>query len=243
VIGRLRRSLGARILLLAALNVALLIAITLAASGIRVPRSLTQVVMQSAESRLQDVARRIALDLERTPAADADALLEELGTSLSVLGGLVVESAVADDAAGRDRLWRWREAHSEAAAALGVVHKADVTVPLSAMAAFVDGVPARVDDVAPGATTLVYGHLGDGNVHVNVVGPGPEDDRAIDVVLELVLEHGGSVSAEHGIGVAKRAWLERQRGSAAVAAMRAIKQALDPDGILNPAVLLPPEPP
>jgi FAD/FMN-containing dehydrogenase len=171
-------------------------------------------------------------------AGDGD-LLTPLGAALDGLGAAVVASAVADDVAGSARLWRWREAHTEAAAALGLVHKADVTLPLATMASFVRDAPAAVDAVAPGATTLLYGHLADGNVHVNVVGPAGDDSRPIDAVLRLVLDRGGSVSAEHGIGVAKRAWLERQRGSTAVAAMRAIKAALDPDAILNPGVLLP----
>jgi FAD/FMN-containing dehydrogenase len=149
---------------------------------------------------------------------------------------------VTDDAAAMARLWRWREAHSAAAAAIGLVHKADVTVPLRALAAVVHAIPELVTSVAPGATTLVYGHLGDGNLHVNIVGPTAEDERAVDAVLSLVLDHGGSVSAEHGIGVAKRLWLERQRGRAAVATMRAIKDALDPDRVCNPGVLLPPLP-
>ncbi len=89
----------------------------------------------------------------------------------------------------------------------------------------------------PPATRQAYlfGHLGDGNVHVNLVGDAPDEDA----VLPLVLELGGTISAEHGVGVAKAAWLERARGSAEVAAMRAIKAALDPQGILNPGVLLP----
>ena len=87
------------------------------------------------------------------------------------------------------------------------------------------------------ARTIVYGHVGDGNLHVNVLGPAPEDQRADDAVLELVLELGGSVSAEHGIGVAKVGWLVRDRGEETVAAMRAIKAAWDPAGILNPGVL------
>jgi FAD/FMN-containing dehydrogenase len=83
----------------------------------------------------------------------------------------------------------------------------------------------------------VYGHVGDGNVHVNILGPAPDDEAVDDAVLELVLELGGSVSAEHGIGVAKVEWLVRDRGADAVAAMRAIKRAWDPAGILNPGVL------
>jgi FAD/FMN-containing dehydrogenase len=91
----------------------------------------------------------------------------------------------------------------------------------------------------PGATTLLYGHVGDGNIHVNVVGPDPDDDAVDDTVLDLVMALGGSISAEHGIGVAKKAWLTRDRSAGEVAAMRAIKDALDPDGIMNPGVLLP----
>jgi FAD/FMN-containing dehydrogenase len=87
------------------------------------------------------------------------------------------------------------------------------------------------------ARTFVYGHVGDGNLHVNILGPAPEDEAVDDAVLGLVLELGGSVSAEHGIGVAKVEWLLRDRGPAAVAAMRAIKRAWDPAGILNPGVL------
>lgn len=175
--------------------------------------------------------------------AGAGDLLDELAAALDALGRVVdlgvSSTAVADDAAGMARLWRWREAHPEAAASLGLVHKADVTLPLAEMAAFVAAVGPAVEGAAAEATTLVYGHLGDGNLHVNVVGPPAGDGTAVDAVLQLVLDHGGSVSAEHGIGTAKRAWVERQRGPEAVAAMRAIKAALDPDHILNPNVLFP----
>ena len=122
-------------------------------------------------------------------------------------------------------------------ATLGEVHKLDVTLPVAALAAFCAEVVERVERARPGATTLLFGHVGDGNVHVNVVGP-PADDTAIDdVVLGLVVERGGSISAEHGIGTAKKAWLARDRSPAEVEAMRAVKRALDPDGILNPNVL------
>jgi FAD/FMN-containing dehydrogenase len=224
--------------------------VTEAVAALPVLRSLDslQAVELILDSGTQLVAGHLGLPVPLDPLpgclllvelGGAGDLLGELGSALELLGQAVTDSAVADDDAGMARLWRWREAHSEAAAALGLVHKADVTVPLSDMPAFVAAVPARVQAVAPGATTLLYGHLGDGNLHVNVVGPAADDDSALDAVFQLVVDLGGSVSAEHGIGVAKRHWLERQRGSAAVDAMGAIKAALDPDGILNPGVLLP----
>jgi FAD/FMN-containing dehydrogenase len=148
--------------------------------------------------------------------------------------------AVASDAAGRHRLWQLRERHTEAMNAEGVPHKLDVSVPLARYAELVEEAPRVVRAADPAARTVAYGHVGDGNLHVNVLGPGPDDAATDDAVLELVLELGGSVSAEHGIGVAKVDWLTRDRGEAAVAAMRAIKRAWDPAGTLNPGVLLRP---
>jgi FAD/FMN-containing dehydrogenase len=147
--------------------------------------------------------------------------------------------AVGVERTDRERLWRWREGHPEAAAALGVVLKFDVTLPAVAIAEFCARASERLASGWPGATKLLYGHVGDGNIHVNVVGPDPDDSAVDDAVLELVVGLGGSISAEHGIGVAKKAWLARDRSAAEVAAMRAIKRALDPDGIMNPGVLLP----
>jgi FAD/FMN-containing dehydrogenase len=201
-----------------------------------------------------DSMRLVAAHLGAPPPVSPDAgayLLVEaagrsdptaaLGTAIERHGGRM-PAAVAVARADRDRLWRWREAHPEAAAALGVVLKFDVTLPASALAEFCAEVRGRVAAGWPGATTLLYGHVGDGNIHVNVVGPGPDDEALDDTVLGLVVELGGSISAEHGIGVAKRGWLARDRSPAEVAAMRAIKDALDPDGVLNPGVLLPPLP-
>ncbi|HKE76924.1 MAG TPA: FAD-binding oxidoreductase [Acidimicrobiales bacterium] len=147
-------------------------------------------------------------------------------------------TAVATTGADRARLWRWREAHSEAGTALGPVHKLDVTLPIGDLAAFCADVRDRVAAARPGARLLLFGHVGDGNVHVNVVGPPDDDEEVDDLVLGLVVERGGSISAEHGIGTAKRRWLARDRSPAEVAAMRAVKAALDPDGVLNPGALL-----
>jgi FAD/FMN-containing dehydrogenase len=170
---------------------------------------------------------------------EADAPTDPVPALAAALEGRagVLDAAVATEAADRSRLWRWREAHSEVGATLGVVHKLDVTLPIAGLASFCAEVVEGVERARPGALTLLFGHVGDGNVHVNVVGP-PADDTGIDdTVLGLVVERGGSISAEHGIGTAKKAWLARDRSPAEVEAMRAVKRALDPDGILNPDVL------
>ncbi len=150
----------------------------------------------------------------------------------------VTGAAVAEDGTRRAALWRHRESMTEAISTLGAPHKMDVTLPAEALAAFAGEVPGRIAEVAPAARTWLFGHLGDGNLHVNVTGLAPDDEAVDDVVLGLVLERRGSISAEHGVGTAKRRWAARQRGPAAMAAMAAIKAALDPAGVLNPHVLL-----
>ncbi len=91
---------------------------------------------------------------------------------------------------------------------------------------------------APGPSW--FGHIGLGNLHVNVLGPDPDDDRVDQAVLRLAAEHGGTISAAHGIGRAKTAVLYLSRSAVEIAVMRAVKSALDPAGILNPDVLFPP---
>ena len=162
---------------------------------------------------------------------------DELVAALGGIGADDASAAIATDAGGRHRLWQLRERHTEAVNAEGVPHKLDVSVPLARYAELVERAPSVVAGVDPAARTFSYGHVGDGNVHVNILGPAPDDEAVDDAVLGLVLELGGSVSAEHGIGVAKVGWLVRDRGEATVAAMRAIKKAWDPAGILNPGVL------
>ena len=172
-------------------------------------------------------------------AGSADLLVDELA---GVLGECpqVPATAVAVDPASRERLWAYRDRHTEAINAAGIPHKLDVTLPFDQLVAFEQAVRARIKEVAPRAGVVCFGHLGDGNLHVNILGP-PSDDFAVDdTVLGLVAAMGGSISAEHGIGVAKRAALERSAGSTDLATMRAIKLALDPRGILNPGVLVAP---
>ena len=170
--------------------------------------------------------------------ADRTDPTDDLAGAVASVGRLE-DAAVAGDARGQADLWRYREGHTEAINTLGPPHKLDVTLPLASLAEFVDRVPTTVASVDPAARTWLFGHVGDGNVHVNVSGPAPDDDRVDDAVLRLVAASGGSISAEHGIGTAKRRWLHLARSSAELAAFRAVKAALDPDGVLNPNVLLP----
>jgi FAD/FMN-containing dehydrogenase len=164
-----------------------------------------------------------------------------LVAAVDTAGDLVREVAVAADPAGRERLWALRERHTEAVNAQGVPHKLDVAVPISRLATYATRVREVILAVAPDAAVYLYGHAADGNLHVNVLGPPPEDEAVDTAILDLAISVGGTISAEHGVGVAKVAWLERDRGAADVAAMRAIKQALDPGWMLNPGVLLPAE--
>jgi FAD/FMN-containing dehydrogenase len=149
------------------------------------------------------------------------------------------DAVVATEPARRAELWRYREAHTEAINTLGPPHKLDVTLPHAALSEFIDEVPGVVATVVPAARTWLFGHVGDGNVHVNVSGLKPDDDRVDEQVFRLVARYGGSISAEHGIGTAKKRWLHLSRTAEEVAAFRSIKRALDPDGVLNPNVLLP----
>jgi FAD/FMN-containing dehydrogenase len=147
-------------------------------------------------------------------------------------------AAVGLDGPSRQRLWDYRERHTEAVNALGVPHKLDVTLPFGQLAHFEKDVRAAVAALAPDATVILWGHVGDGNLHVNVVGPDDDDDTVDDAVLRLVAGLGGSISAEHGSGRAKMDWLYLTRSPAELAAMRAVKRGLDPAGMLNPGVLL-----
>ena len=182
------------------------------------------------------------------PGPDAPAhLLVELAdpddgaavaVAVSALQG-VIDAVVAGDGPGRRRLWRYREAHTEAIARLGPVHKLDVTLPHVELARFVHEVPGLVRAVDAAASVWLFGHAGDGNVHVNITGVAPDDERIDDVVLRAVVAQNGSISAEHGIGRAKLRWLPLARTPAEVDAMCALRRAFDPDGICNPGVLLP----
>ena len=162
--------------------------------------------------------------------------LAELVEAVDGAGGFL-ESAIASGRPQRDQLWAYRERHTESINAEGVPHKLDVALPLPRLAEFERRVRGTVSARAAAARCIVFGHIADGNLHVNVLGLDVDDDRATDAVLRLAAELGGSISAEHGIGVAKTRWLELTRSATDIATMRAIKRAFDPKGVLNPGVI------
>ena len=147
------------------------------------------------------------------------------------------QAAVGESAADRGRLWSYRERQPEAAGFLGVPIKLDVSVPAAQWVRLASEAAAVVTDVDPGAEVITFGHVADGNVHVNIVPAQPADGRHENAVFSLVASLGGSISAEHGIGALKAPWLPLARTDAERALFARIRSALDPSATLNPNVL------
>jgi FAD/FMN-containing dehydrogenase len=167
--------------------------------------------------------------------ADHSDPTDELTTALSGEAE-VVDAAVTTEGPARDRLVAFRDRMGEAIAAAGVPLKLDVAVPVAALGALM--VATRRAVARHGGHLIPFGHLAEGNVHLNVLDPG--DSEAITAeVLTAVADLGGTISAEHGVGIAKTRWLHLIRSPAELAAAAAVKHALDPNGILNPGVLRP----
>ena len=159
----------------------------------------------------------------------------------------VLDAAIAESGAQRAALWRLREEHTEAQKRAGASVKNDVSVPVSRVPELIARASAACEALIPGVRVVAFGHLGDGNIHFNLVQPEGADAAAflardheiMDAVNSVVRTLGGSFSAEHGVGRLKRYMMEEWRGGAELAAMRAIKTALDPLGIMNPGKVLP----
>jgi FAD/FMN-containing dehydrogenase len=158
---------------------------------------------------------------------------------------LITDAAVAQNEAQRAAFWRLREEHSAALKPEGGGWKHDVSVPVSQIARFIDEASAAVERFHPGARASVFGHVGDGNLHFDILPPvgaevAPFMARWEDgsrVVHDVAHRFDGSISAEHGLGRLKTAEALRYKSAAEVEAMRAVRRALDPHRILNPAVL------
>ncbi|HEX5776025.1 MAG TPA: FAD-binding oxidoreductase [Caulobacteraceae bacterium] len=159
--------------------------------------------------------------------------------------GLVLDAAIAQTAAQAQALWAVRENQSGGQRPEGAAWKHDVSVPVSRVAEFIETATAAVERFAPEVRVVAFGHVGDGNVHYDVLrGEGGDDARHNDlrdegsrIVHDIVASMGGSISAEHGLGAMKTADALRYKSPVEVAALRAVRAALDPKRIMNPRVL------
>jgi glycolate oxidase subunit GlcD len=163
------------------------------------------------------------------------------------LEGMVDDAVIASNEAQRENLWRLRESMSEAQKKEGGSIKHDVSVPVASVPEFLEVATRAVLERIPDARLVPFGHVGDGNIHFNISVPKGGDSQAFlarwdeiaRIVHDIVHRFGGSISAEHGIGVMKRNEIARYKSAAEIETMRAIKRALDPNNILNPGKVLP----
>jgi FAD/FMN-containing dehydrogenase len=148
----------------------------------------------------------------------------------------ITDSAVAVDPSGRQALWELRESITESINAVGVPHKYDLWLPLPHISRFEQALRAVTSEA--GARLILFGHLAEGSLHANVLGL--ETAEAVEeAVYRLVLDLGGSMSSEHGVGAAKVEWQRMALTPTELRVMRSVKRAFDPSGLLNPGVLLP----
>ncbi|MFZ1501196.1 MAG: FAD-binding oxidoreductase, partial [Giesbergeria sp.] len=191
------------------------------------------VLLENSDSESEEHAR-----------ARFEALLESAFES-----GCVLDAVVAENIAQAQQLWHIRESIPLAQAQEGLNIKHDISVPISRIPAFVNDTDARLAREIPGVRLVNFGHLGDGNLHYNVQAPEGGDAAAFlrdregdvnDLVYAAVAQFGGSFSAEHGVGALKVDTLNQYQSPVALAMMRSIKQALDPQNLMNPGRVLGP---
>ncbi|MDN5843865.1 MAG: FAD-binding oxidoreductase, partial [Alcaligenaceae bacterium] len=178
------------------------------------------------------------------PEADAprfEAVLEH-----ALEQGWALDAAVAQSHGDTEDFWALRDGIAEMLHTLSPTINFDVSVPISRIGQCVKRMRAVMETEFSGIRHMYFGHVGDGNIHI-VTGPLPQDVPDIEHRIEqafytIVRELSGSVSAEHGIGLHKKPWLEYSRSPAEIQLMQTVKQALDPHGIMNPGKITPPVP-
>jgi FAD/FMN-containing dehydrogenase len=182
-----------------------------------------------------------------TAAAPPPEQLAETLLADAMEAGLVRDAAISSNESQAEAFWKLRDSISEAERAEGPAMQHDISVPVADMARFIVEAGRAVEERFPGTEVAAFGHMGDGNVHFHVAGPTGADrarwteSPGKDIsafVHDLVVAAGGSISAEHGIGQMKRDELARLSDPARIGALRAIKRALDPQGIMNPGKLI-----
>ena len=188
------------------------------------------------------------LELSDSESAEHAQSRFEIVLGAAIEDGLVTDAAIAENIAQSKAMWHLRESIPLAEAALGKSIKHDVSIPISRIAEFVHATNAAVQANFKGVKHVIFGHLGDGNLHYNVApGPAQSEDQLLGLQYEIyqlvhdsVHAHGGSISAEHGVGQLKRDQLVRYKSALELSLMRSIKDALDPLGIMNPGKVLQP---
>ena len=187
----------------------------------------------------------VLIELSSQARSGLRAVMEEI-LAEGLERGLIEDATIADSLEQGKMFWRIRELFGEVQRHEGGSIKHDISVPVAAVPAFISEASAAVIKLIPGSRPLPFGHLGDGNIHYNVAQPVGADkadflnrwDEVNAVVFEVVAKHGGSISAEHGIGVIKRDLLPKVKDPVAFELMRTLKRTLDPKGILNPGKVL-----
>jgi FAD/FMN-containing dehydrogenase len=177
-------------------------------------------------------------------AGTAEAAMERL-LGMALERGLILDAAVAQSEAQASALWALREGQSAAQKSEGPAWKHDVAVPVSAIARFLDQAGEALESRFPGVRIDAFGHVGDGNIHYDVLGPATGDPKAHEagreagsrLVHDLVASFGGSISAEHGLGILKTEAARLYKAPVEIAALEAVRRALDPGRIMNPRVL------
>jgi FAD/FMN-containing dehydrogenase len=186
--------------------------------------------------------------IEFSGFADEESLRAELEAVLmaGLDTGIVLDATIAESLSQAAAFWAIREGISEAQGAIGKTIKHDIAVPISAIGRFLDQADAAVANRWPGARHVTFGHVGDGNLHYNF-SPAPGQDAAAFMAMQddlnalvhdIVVAHGGTISAEHGLGVLRRDEAARLKSPVEFRLQHKIKQALDPLGILNPGKVI-----
>ena len=186
----------------------------------------------------------VLVELASGEPGAAEAGMERLLAS-ALEDGLIADAALAQSDAQAAAFWKLREEQSAGQKPEGAGWKHDVSVPVSRVAAFIAEATAAVERFHPGCRVSAFGHVGDGNIHYDVIRPAGADDAAFAalrddgsrIVHDIVARYDGSISAEHGLGRLKTAEALAYKDPVQVAAMRAVRAALDPQRIMNPAVL------
>jgi FAD/FMN-containing dehydrogenase len=177
---------------------------------------------------------------------DADPEQLETWTASLLERGAIEDGTLAQNSSQAAQLWALREGISESLSGTGLPHKNDVALPVAALDAFCAELDAVFATKYPDWEIALFGHIGDGNLHVNVMKPDALDkptflrrtSEADHAIFGLVKKHAGSISAEHGIGLLKKPYLNYSRSPQELALLRTVKQALDPDNILNPGKVI-----